>query len=394
MPHQGSWFNLPDYGVTEWIQQKIAPNKAYASTGGSNLIGSGDDGSASSGGSYSDGPMSTAPQMSVDTSTYNRDQVEGASTDQGWGGSGGTGGTGDVPTGDTGFGGQPSGPSQQELMERRMRDSINAGFNDYFGSLDKIAGLLPEQRQTWEGEINNLYGNQRGQIQRSKKNQMQQMDQYETEARQNKAQTLRDMYADMRNLWQAGQNYLGAMGAGDSSAVGRYTTALTKAGNRNATSVMNQANKIMNDINMKRGQIESTVAQELDNLETWKNSKLNDIASWVNTQKQQIQQARANGQLQKADAVNQLNTQIMNQALNRISMLDQEAANFRSGLKQWAIDRSDNLAQLQQNLQGLGQYNMPGYRIDQVSGRMQRAPANVGRGMFGYGTQDEEEQLV
>jgi uncharacterized protein YoxC len=199
------------------------------------------------------------------------------------------------------------------------------------------------------------------------------------------------MYENVRNLMQAGQTYLGALGAGDSSAVGRYGAAITKSANQNAASIMNQANKIYNDINMKRAEIDQTVQDELANLDNWKASKLSEISQWVSGQKQQIESLRASGQLQKAEAIRDLNTQIMNVALDRIARLDQEASNFRQGLSEWAMSRSESLKQLQQNLQAMGQYNMPGYQMSPISGQMQRTPQGV-NSLYGYGVRDEEEQ--
>lgn len=39
--HKGSWFGLPDLGITEWIQKTLYPNTAMSGDLGSNLIGSG-----------------------------------------------------------------------------------------------------------------------------------------------------------------------------------------------------------------------------------------------------------------------------------------------------------------------------------------------------------------
>lgn len=38
--HKGSWGGLPDFGITEAIQRRVAPQRTLASSGGSNLIGS------------------------------------------------------------------------------------------------------------------------------------------------------------------------------------------------------------------------------------------------------------------------------------------------------------------------------------------------------------------
>lgn len=285
----------------------------------------------------------------------------------------------------------------QQLMQQanggQVRSEIESGFNNYFSELDKMSGLIPQTADTLRGDIMGQYQTQTGDLQRSQQAQMDKLSQNEQEVLQNKKTTLRDLASDLRNSLQAGQIYLGGMGAGSSSATGRYSEALTKAANKRNAGVMGQANQLLADINQKELDIKRTVDSELSNLDQWKNSQLNEVTRWMNEQKNQIAQLRATGQLEKGNALANLNMQIMQNAMNRLSQIDAQASQFKNSLRDWAMSRANTLGELKQNLAAMGSYQVPGFQVDPLSGNFRSAPQNVNNTPFGFGVSTDEDRM-
>ncbi len=131
--HAGSWFGLPDFGLTEAIQSVIAPQKAYASSGGSNLIG----------------PSTPVPTQGVQ-GTQTTNFLGGGSPSSlnvvpTGGGSGGSGGspTGGTPTGGSPTGGTPTGGSTPGVDNAAIDQA-------YSGELNFLNSLQPQLQSNYD----------------------------------------------------------------------------------------------------------------------------------------------------------------------------------------------------------------------------------------------------
>lgn len=79
--HQGAWFGLPDFGITEKIQQTFTPSKGYTSQGGSNLYQSSKPKTSTGDvyGSFTNVPYDTSAGLTDTRPVQGPAQVPGAS---------------------------------------------------------------------------------------------------------------------------------------------------------------------------------------------------------------------------------------------------------------------------------------------------------------------------
>lgn len=257
-------------------------------------------------------------------------------------------------------------PSQQ------IRSDIEGEYNDYFAQLDEMMNTsLPAQQTAMQGiatsqgtQAETTLGGQRTQGLADLATQTRQ-----TEAGQ--AKTLQNLAEDIRNQFKAGQIYLGARGAGDSSAANQYSYAIAKMGSQARGSVLQQTTEIRNQIADKEFRLNNTYNTELNNIKEQVNQKILEIANWFSQSQQQIQTMKAQGQLQKGTDLVSLSRQLLQNATQKMLMIQQESANKRSMLDQWAMNNSTTINQLKTNIAAIGSYQSPGINQPNISGQLQ-----------------------
>lgn len=282
-----------------------------------------------------------------------------------------------APTGDVNNPPRDNGPS--------LQDQISGAYSGYISALDQqlneLGGFQNQQNQY----INDQAALSQQQLGSARDRNVASLDKSATEATKNKATTLRDVQQDLTNALQAGQVYLGGIGAGSSSAVGRLSGALAKAANRRTTDVSNQFQGIMSDIDLQKQNLQSVYDDQVNQLQQWKNTEINNIANWVQQQRNSLIDRRGQVDMQK-------NLEVINQAQQALAQLDAQSAQFNSQLQQWAADKSNSISQYVNQIQQLGQYDVPGYTYDQLSGQFQ---ANRGPTMARFfGSGDDEQQRL
>ena len=312
----------------------------------------------------------STPPIDLNTLNKQQGQVQGITT----------GGSGNQPpqpgTPVPGTGGQPSQPSYED----RMRGSINSGWDAYTNQLNDMLNVgLPGQQQaqnqiaqtSYDQGVNTL-GTQR--------------DQSTQAVNKQQASSLKDLGSNVKNLFQSGNVYLGARGAGDSSAANQYSYAISKMGTQARGDILTQANDRMN-------QIGDIYKSETNRLESEKTTRIAQISDWFNQAQNAVRGQIVQARLGKSQDIQQLSTNIYNQALQAMNALQAETANRRSSLEAWAQNNSKTVGQLVQNMQQIQQ--MPAFQglqagVPQVSSQGQyMAPTGYGasntrdKGLFG-----------
>ena len=170
----------------------------------------------------------------------------------------------------------------------------------------------------------------------------------------NQVKTLNDLTNNLRNMFSSGQTYLGARGAGDSSAANQYSYALTQMGNKNRGDVMAQTADLHSTINGKIADLQSQVQQGIQSLLTSKNNALQGIASWYASAQDQIRQT-------KGQNIVALGQQALNNAMNAINQVNQNYQNQQNSLMSWAENNATTIQGLKSNLAQVANYtpNMP-----------------------------------
>ena len=287
----------------------------------------------------------------------------------------------------------PSVPSYED----RTRGEISGAYDSYYGQLDQMMSGLEPQRTAQEGIVSSQYNQGVNTLGEQKTIGMNELGTQRTRTTENQNRNLKNLAENLRNSFLAGSIYLGARGAGDSSAANMYSYALTKLGNKQRGDVMAQTSDIMRDIDDREFRLNTTYNTELKNLEETKNQKILDISRWFSEAQNQIRGMRASGELNKGRDLAALSQSLLSNALNQLNAIDADNRNRRSMLEQWAMNHSDNIQALKQNLAGISttNYTMPrttpitGTPVVDASGNIStQAPIN-----YGYSPTSNEEKL-
>lgn len=271
-----------------------------------------------------------------------------------------------------------------------IRDQINSGYNDYFNQLNDISRDLSNQRNSQEQIVQNQY--QQGVNTLDDQFRTGQRDLQTTRQRveSNQAKNLSDLSESLRNQFLTGQNVLGAQGAGDSSAVNQYSYALTKMGNKNRGDITAQTAQIQNDINDREFKLKSSYDTEIRNLSLERDNQIQGIAQWLSEQQNAIRQARATGELSRSQDIQRASENALQTAMQAVSQIRAESQNKRAALEQWAINQSQNIAQLKSNMSGVASYSpdLPAFQgINGTPQNQQQQATNL----FGYGNREDRQ---
>ena len=285
-------------------------------------------------------------------------------------------------------GGTNTAPSSSEPVNQgpSEADLIREAYGGYTASLDDQFNQLSSFESQQRGYVEDQAGELGRQLTNARDRNVAGLDQSAVTANQNKAKTLRDVQQDLINALQAGQVYLGGMGAGSSSAVDRLSGALGKAANRRTTDVSNQFQGIMSDIDLQKQNLQSIYDDQQSQLNQWKNSQINNIATWIQQQRQSIMNTKG-----QVDA--QMNMQILDAARQQLAQVDQQTAALNNNLQNWVAQKSNSIDQYVSQIQQLGQYDIPGYTYDQFSGQFRSNTPGIAARYFGTGQDDERTRV-
>lgn len=216
-----------------------------------------------------------------------------------------------------------------------VRNDISGAWDSYLNSLNDTSGYLTDQRTAQEGVANSQY------------------EQGVNTANTQKAISLKDIATNTRNAFQAANNYLGSLGAGDSSAANQYSFAINQ-----------QAGKQTGDLN-------NYVSSQIQNLGYQRDQQINQIASWFASSQQQLKQQIAQGQLGRGQDLANLSKGILDQAIAATNAVKANVQNQYNALLSWAANNSSNLGQLRSNIaqipQAMGQIQLgSGYNTSPI----------------------------
>jgi hypothetical protein len=224
--------------------------------------------------------------------------------------------------------------ADKKKQEDNLRKSIGSQFDDILGNYSSQIKDLPGQQQRLISGVEEMAGTQKNTIQSSLDNILAKLTGQREEVGTMQKQTLQDLADNTRNLFQAGNIYLGARGAGDSSATGMYSAALTQNANKQRAGVQRDVNSMYKDIGMKEADVQTDFQAQLNEVDTWKQSQTQNIVMKYTDLKRQLEQARANAQgMEKQNLANLEKELYMNaqqQLMNIQNAASQLATNLNS----------------------------------------------------------------
>lgn len=382
MPTQGLWniagINLPDFGISEKLG--IGPNNAAISAPqmstwnqysqplpNTTTVAPSYSGTTYSGPVYS-GPVQTVTKPATTTTSSPTPTPSQPSSSY-----------------------DPNAEYQRQLEEARRQQeaSINNQYNSYFTSLDSQLSGLSDQRSNQEQILSNSYNTTKGSLDSQRGMGLSDLAREESKVDESQVRTLRDLAGNLRNQYMAGSIYLGARGAGDSSAANQYSYALNKLGNRERGNIQNQANDMRSQIADKRFKVNEIYNSEVNKLTTDRDNKMLQIAQWFADSQNQIRQMKANGEISRETDMRQLSTNLLNQSLSLLNQVQNEAVNRRSMLESWAASNSRNANELNANMAAISQYQAmnPNWNPINVTPTGTKTPSQA---LFGFGTNQDD----
>lgn len=200
-----------------------------------------------------------------------------------------------------------------------IKGQIGSAWDSYLSGLGGVGDYLNQQQTSQNGIADS------------------QLAQGQNTINSQKANSLRDIASTTRNAFQAGNDYLGSLGAGDSSAANQYSFAINQ-----------QAGKQTGDLN-------NFVNGQLSNLQSQHDQQVQSIASWFSQQQAALKQQVAQGQLQKGQDLASLSENILNQAMQATNQAKANTQNQYNALLSWAAGNSANVSQLQGNIAAIPQ---------------------------------------
>ena len=355
--HTGSW-GTPELGITEGVQKALSwltGGDPRTAQGGSNLMPGGAPVTQLV--NYSPPQTQTSSQLNytpapsvLGTTSTKTSYAAPTSLSE--------------PTGDTG-GGIDIGAQNDAITQE-----INSMYDQYTNSIASQGSMLDTQKTAQEQMAGNAYSqgiNQQDLALQQGKDLLQGQ-RGDLVTNQNK--NLRSLSDNLRNMYMAGNIYLGARGAGDSSAANQYSYALNKLGTQARGDQMSQTADLMSKVNAQEVNLKNTYDSNLKELQLNKDNQIQQISQWWSQQQQALQQAVASGQLAKGQALTQQSQLILQQAQQALQQVQTNAQNQYNSLLSWAETNSTTIADLKSKLGEAAQFAMTLPGASQVNGQI------------------------
>jgi len=285
-----------------------------------------------------------------------------------------------------------STPESIDESARRLRGDISSGWDNYVRSLDSQLSGLSGQRLAQESMANSQYQQGLGSLNLQREQGLQSLGQNRTSAEQNQTRSLRDVSENIRNAFMAGNIFLGSRGAGDSSAADQYSYALNKMGTQQRSGVMNETANILADINARETNLNNIYNTEVNNLSEAKNQQVQQIAMWFNDAQNQLASLKSQGQLGKSQDLQALSKSLLDQAIQSLNDINQQAVTKKQALDTWAMRVSDNISTLKSTMQQVSEIspNLP--QATDIFGQPVVAQGNRNAYAYNYGGEDERDR--
>lgn len=230
-----------------------------------------------------------------------------------------------------------------EAQKAQARNDISSSFDPIFSELDRQIGLLPNQRAEYETQIATLAGSQAEGAKASQEQGVKTLEGAKAQEETRAKSSIRSLAEDIRNQLSAGGQLLGSMGAGDSSATGAVSEAVTRAGLKAKSTILSGRDQAIATLDSKIGDVNSLASEQLRKIDEWKSSKLFETGQYFTNQLNQLNTAKANASAEKQKAINDIIFGLQNQFLSRVQQLDDAVINYKSSIATWQMQREAEL---------------------------------------------------
>lgn len=234
-----------------------------------------------------------------------------------------------------------------EAASKRNLANVKGGITNSYGgvfeNLDAQLAGLPGLQESAQGDINTAVEGQRAGIESGRQRSLQGLDQSEEGIRTQTKGNLRNLAEDVRNQLKAAGQYIGGLGAGDSSASGIAAGAVGKYGLKQRGMQLEQEQQLVQQINNQRLQVDQIANEEMQKVESQKQLQLSQIAREFQGIMQDLQNRKANASFQEQQQLTQAEQDIVMQLEDRLGGLDSEVRQYQQNVQVWNQQRQAEL---------------------------------------------------
>lgn len=228
-------------------------------------------------------------------------------------------------------------------LQAQQRAEISKAWEPIFAELDRQIGTLPGQKAGYEEQVGTLATSQKAGAEASRVQGVQTLEGAKTQEETRAKTSIRDLEQDIRNQLEAKATYFGNLGAGDSSAVGRASEAVTKSGLKAKSTILSGRDEAISTIDAKIGDVNNLATEQNRKIDEWKSTKLFEISETFNNQVNQLNMAKANASAEKQKAISDIIFGLEQQLMSKLGQLDDAVVNYKSSIATWQQQRAAEL---------------------------------------------------
>jgi hypothetical protein len=219
---------------------------------------------------------------------------------------------------------QQQATQQKSAENAKYADFTNKAYDTKIAGLRSIMDTLNPQEQAAQLNVQNQWTNQSNMLQGQKAIGDRNLKLAGEQVEAGKVKGIADLNRQVQTMGMSYNNQLGSYGAGDSSASQMIQQALSGMASKNRANVMGGASQQQQQIGLQQQDLEFEYGNNMKGLEDWKNGALNDIATKFLQQRQAIQQEMAGADASRAQALAQIDSSYVNQAMQQLSNLENQ----------------------------------------------------------------------
>lgn len=246
---------------------------------------------------------------------------------------------------------------RKDEQERKAREGISSAFDPIFAELDRQLGTLPGERSTYETQVANLAGSQGTGVEAERTKGLQSLDRAKGEEEERAQSSLRDLEQDVRNQLRAKSSYFGNVGAGDSSAVGAASEAVTRAGLKARSKILSTRDQALGEIDQKIADVNTLASEQLRKVDEWKSTKLFEVGQFFSQRINELNMQKANASAEKGRAIAEIINGLEAQFVQRLRQLDDAVVNYKSSINTWQMQRAAEMEDYKTKLGLAAQYS-------------------------------------
>ena len=184
---------------------------------------------------------------------------------------------------------------ETEDYERRKKEAsnISSSFRPIYTELDRQLASLPGQQGEYQQSLGELEGLQQQSIETERSKGLEHLEGSKEVQKTESKHALRNLAEDIRNSMQAAGQYIGTLGAGDSSATYMASEGLARVGQKARSGILETRQRAMQEIEMKMSDVNTLASQQLNSLKQYTTSKLFEVKQFFTEKMNQLSMQKA-----------------------------------------------------------------------------------------------------